>query len=164
MGKKKLFLFSHCFHNVYCLGMECIGLRDNSNTTNPWCLSSTICKSNKFILFQALNPLRHTTILQQMTLNIFCPKMENLYNWIDNLWLKVENIVTKEENARFEQFLLLSLCFQKSVRLWGERIFFSLEPLGDLKTFHPHRVLCVPELYLLLYNLIPFISFLNQLN
>ena len=42
-------------------------------------------------------------------------KIENLYNWMDNLWLKVENIVAKGEIARFEQFILLSLCFQKAV-------------------------------------------------
>ena len=34
---------------------------------------------------------------------------------MDNLWLKVENIVAKGEIACFEQFLLLSLCFQKAV-------------------------------------------------
>ena len=34
---------------------------------------------------------------------------------MDNLGLKVENIVAKEEIARFEQFLLLSLCFKKTV-------------------------------------------------
>ena len=33
---------------------------------------------------------------------------------MDNLRLKVENIVAKGEIARFEQFLLLSLCFQKA--------------------------------------------------
>ena len=33
---------------------------------------------------------------------------------MDNLWQKVENIVTKGEIARFVQFLLLSLCFQKT--------------------------------------------------
>ena len=59
------------------------------------------------------NPFPHTTVLQQTTLNIFCQKMENLYNWMDNLWLKVENIVAKGEIARFEQFLILSL-FSKS--------------------------------------------------
>ena len=32
---------------------------------------------------------------------------------MDNLGLKVENIVAKREIACFEQFLLLSLCFQK---------------------------------------------------
>ena len=32
---------------------------------------------------------------------------------MDNLWLKVKNIVAKGEIACFEQFLLLSLCFQK---------------------------------------------------
>ena len=34
---------------------------------------------------------------------------------MDNLLQKVENIVAKGEIARFEQFLLLSLCFQKAV-------------------------------------------------
>ena len=34
---------------------------------------------------------------------------------MDNLWLKVENIVSKGEIVHFEQFLLLSLCFQKAV-------------------------------------------------
>ena len=36
---------------------------------------------------------------------------------MDNLWQKVENIVEKGEIARFVQFLLLSLCFQKAVCL-----------------------------------------------
>ena len=68
-----------------------------------------------------LNPLPHTTILQQTTLNIFCQNMENPYNWKDNLWLKVESIVAKGEIARFEQFLLLSLCFQKAICWRGVR-------------------------------------------
>ena len=68
-----------------------------------------------------VNPFPHTTILQQTTLNIFCQIMENLYNWMDNLWLKVENIVTKREIARFVQFLLLLLCFQKAVCCRGVR-------------------------------------------
>ena len=67
------------------------------------------------------NPFPHTTILQQTTLNICCQIIENLYNWIDNLWLKVENIVAKEEIAQNEQFLLLSLCFQKAVCCRGDR-------------------------------------------
>ena len=40
---------------------------------------------------------------------------------MDNLRLKVENIVAKGEIARFEQFLLLSLCFQKAVCCRGVR-------------------------------------------
>ena len=40
---------------------------------------------------------------------------------MDNLWLKVEDIVEKEEIACFEQFLLLSLCFQKAVCCRGVR-------------------------------------------
>ena len=41
-----------------------------------------------------------------------CQKIENLLRWMDDLWLKVENIVEKGEIYRFEQFLLLLLCFQ----------------------------------------------------
>ena len=47
---------------------------------------------------------------------------------MDDIWLKLENIVAKGEIARFEQFLLLSLCFQKAVccrgvpkvTIWGK--------------------------------------------
>ena len=31
------------------------------------------------------NPFPHTTILQRMSLDIFCKKIENLYNGMDNL-------------------------------------------------------------------------------
>ena len=51
----------------------------------------------------------------------FFQKIENLFNWMDNLCLKVENIVAKGEIACFEQFLLLSLCFQKAVCCRGVR-------------------------------------------
>ena len=67
-----------------------------------------------------VNSFPHTAILQQTTLNIFCQKIENLYNWMDNLWLKVENILAKGEIALFVQFLLLSLCFSK-IRLLQRR-------------------------------------------
>ena len=78
-------------------------------------ISCVINKTNPVKIKGLFNPFSHTTILQQTTLNIFCQKIENLYNWMNNLWLKVENIVAKDEIARFEQFLLLSLCFQKAV-------------------------------------------------
>ena len=68
-----------------------------------------------------VNPFPHTTILQQTTLKVFCQKIENLYNWIDNLSLKMENIVAKGEIARFEQFILLTLCFKKAVCCRGIR-------------------------------------------
>ena len=75
------------------------------------------------IMLDHLTLFPHTTFLQQTTLNIFCRNIVNLCNWMDNLWLKVENIEAKGEIARFVQFLLLSLCFQKAaccrgVRLW----------------------------------------------
>ena len=40
---------------------------------------------------------------------------------MDNLRLKVENMVAKVEIARFEQFLVSSLCFQKAVCCRGVR-------------------------------------------
>ena len=40
---------------------------------------------------------------------------------MDNLSLKVENIVAEEKIALFELFLLLSLCFQKAVCCRGVR-------------------------------------------
>ena len=48
-------------------------------------------------------------------------KKWKISNWMDNLWLKVENIVAKGEIACFEQFLLLSLCFQKAFCCRGVR-------------------------------------------
>ena len=68
-----------------------------------------------------LNPFPHTTILQQTTLNIFCQNIENLHNWMDNLWQKVENIVAKGEIASFVQFLLLSLIVFSKRRLLQRR-------------------------------------------
>ena len=71
--------------------------------------------------FLSLNPFPHTTILQQTTLYVFYQNIENLHNWMDNLWQKVENIVAKGQIARFVQFPLLSLCFQKAVCCRGVR-------------------------------------------
>ena len=87
-----------------------------------------LCKINEF------NTFPHTTILEQTTLNIFCQKKENLYNWMNNLRLKVENIVAKGEKVymrervnswvvgnivvegviyQFEQLFLLPQCCRK---------------------------------------------------
>ena len=73
------------------------------------------------LLHISFNPFPHTTILQQTTLNIFCQTIENFFYWMDDPWLKVENIVAKGEIARIEQFLLLLLCFQKAVCCRGVR-------------------------------------------
>ena len=40
---------------------------------------------------------------------------------MNNLRLKVENIMARGEIAHFEQFLLLSQCFQKAVGCKGVR-------------------------------------------
>ena len=62
---------------------------------------STLKTSSKKYGHFCFNPFPHTAILQQTTLNAFCRKIENLHNWMDNLWLKVENIVAKGEIAHF---------------------------------------------------------------
>ena len=62
-----------------------------------------------YLGFKPFNPpFPHTTILQQTTLNIICQKMENLYNWMDNLWLKVEKWKTLWQK---EKLLVLSNFF-----------------------------------------------------
>ena len=90
------------------------------------------------------NPSTHTTILHQTTLNIFWQKIENLYNWMDNLWLKGENIVAKGEIARFEQFLLLSLMLSKShllqrrqkASIWGKGLTITKLNMYSLTLSH----------------------------
>ena len=74
------------------------------------------------------NPYPHTTILQQTTLNLFCQKVENLYNWMDNLWQRVENIVAKRRNCTFCAISSFVTMFSKSCLLqshqkasiWGQ--------------------------------------------
>ena len=39
--------------------------------------------------------------------------MENLYNWMDNLWLKVENIVSKGELLVLSNFFFCHYVFKK---------------------------------------------------
>ena len=82
------------------------------------------------------NPFPDTTILQQTTLNKFYQKIENLYNWMDNLWHKAENIVSKGEIACFEQFLLVfkkpSAAEASESVYFRERVIFNY--CIDLKT------------------------------
>ena len=73
-------------------------------------------------MWERFNPFPHTTILQQTTLNIFCQKIENLFNWMDNLWLKAENIVAKGEIERFVTMFSKSCLLQRhqKVPIWGK--------------------------------------------
>ena len=106
-----IYWFTTRFSKVFC----CKGVRRCLYMGKDYQIRGLMSKFSCFNNRCCINPFPHTTILQQTTLNIFCKKIENLYNWMDNLWLKLENIVAKEEIARLEQFLLLSLCFQNSV-------------------------------------------------
>ena len=47
----------------------------------------------------------------------FVKKIENLYNWMDNLWLKVENIVAKGRNCLFWAISSLVTLLSKSYLL-----------------------------------------------
>ena len=79
-----------------------------------------------------LNLFPHTTILQQTTLNIFCKKIENLYNWMDNL--KVENIVAKEEVVlRKRVKAVFSICLTISRRSF---MFTSKYILRSISCYH----------------------------
>ena len=54
-------------------------------------------------------------------LNIFCQKIENLYNWMDNLiWLKVENIVAKGEICCHYVFKKPSAPGNQKASIWGK--------------------------------------------
>ena len=76
-------------------------------------LTRLVCQCCSFFVMDDLNPLPHTTILQQTTLNVVCQKIENLHNWMDNLWQKVENIVAKGEIAHFVPFFFCHHVFKK---------------------------------------------------
>ena len=120
--------WKHCDRNyVHLEHIATKGWNCSLKAISPF---ATMCSSHLLqeahFVCSPINPFPHTTILKQTTLNIFCQKIEKLYNWMDNLWLKVENIVSKGEIARFEQFLLLSLCFPKAfccrhqkASIWG---------------------------------------------
>ena len=84
---------------------------------------------------------------------------------MDNLWLKVENIVSKGVIAHFEQFLLLSLCFQKALlqrrqiaSIWGKGLhiyIFCISHRYLQKSSLQQIWLCAGSL---IYNLIPMIN------
>ena len=74
-------------------------------------------------MWERVNPFPHTTILQQTTEHIvkkityFVKKIENLHNWMDNLWQEVENIVAKGDIARFVQRRQKASIWGKGVRI-----------------------------------------------
>ena len=86
------------------------------------------------LLTGRINPFPHTINLQQTTLNIFCQKMENLYNWMDNQWIKVENFVAKGEFAHREKLLLLPQCFQKWSAADASKCIYGWERVKQLLT------------------------------
>ena len=68
----------------------CLTLFNNSafiyNYIQHFCINVfNVCCRYVVCRLWYLNPFPHTAILQQTTLNVFCQKMENLYNWMDNL-------------------------------------------------------------------------------
>ena len=89
-------------------------------------LTSIVCLQGYYLcqLGHLLNPL-----------NIFCQEMENLDNWMDNLWLKVENIVAKGEIARFVTLFSKSCLLQKHQKtsIWGK----GLNKFHDSGSWNP---------------------------
>ena len=111
---EQLFLLSLCFQEAVCCRAVRKRLYEGKGLVSKLYLEWLVRKNVR----QLFNPFYiQQNILQQMYSNIFCQKIENLYNWMDNLWLKVENIVANREIARFEQFLF----FLKAVSRRGVR-------------------------------------------
>ena len=66
----------------------------------------------------SFNPFPHTTILQQMTLNIFWQKKENLYNW-----MAMTKSGKKRRNCSFWAISSFVTMFSKSCQkasIWGK--------------------------------------------
>ena len=98
--------------------------RVNSNTISKCWICVCV------LIHTIMNPFPHTKNPQQTTFKTSRQKngifLFNLFPHIDTFWRLCsrrlfENIVTKEEIARFVQFLLLLLCFQKAVCCRGVR-------------------------------------------
>ena len=65
-------------------------------------------------LLNLLNPFPHTAILQQTTLNIVCQKIENLHNWMDNLYdKKWKTLWQKEKLHVLCNFFFFHYVFKK---------------------------------------------------
>ena len=114
-----IFHFSKIFlKGICCKGTKCHEKKWNSKyyVTSSFSFSHNIFYKESGVEHKTSildNPFPHTTILQQTTLNIFCQKIENLYNWMDNLWRKVENIVSKGELLVWSNFLFCHYVFKK---------------------------------------------------
>ena len=92
-------------------------------TNQYWGINQQILINN--IMEKELNPFPHTTILQQTTLNLFCQNIENLNNWMDNLWQKVEKHCGKRRNCTFCAISSFVTKFSKS-RLLQRRLKASI--------------------------------------
>ena len=95
-------------------------------TKVPW-WPCNVHMSTISLYHKALLDSHFLTILQQTTLNIFCQNIENLYNWMDNLWLKVENIMAKGEFAVFVQFFFCHYVFRKTSAAEASEIVYMRE-------------------------------------
>ena len=60
------------------------------------------------------NTFQYDTILDQTKLKVFADDELTVTKMIISVFDRIENIVGKEEIARYEQFLLFPQCFQKA--------------------------------------------------
>ena len=107
------------------------------------------CSPPFFLYHRILSLYKIQQVCSRRLWTYFFQNIENLHNWMDNLWQKVENNVAKRESARFVQFLL---CFvtmfskkpsaaevSKSVYM-RERVNIGCSPL-----FIPHNIVHLPN-------------------
>ena len=99
----------------------------------------------------SFNPFPHTRTLRQTTLNTFCQTIEDLYNWMDNQWLKVEKHCGRWRNCSFWAISSFVTMFSKSrllqrrekAYIWGKglnirgavRITFAFACSGDKQAY-----------------------------
>ena len=125
--KMKLFIIHTNVSSLFNITFACWNNINNKVvfsrcSDDSWCYNGTTSTTLKYTTLVYLKPFPSYEISAADDFkHILSKNQNNLYNWMDNLWLKEENIVVKGEIARFEQFLLLSLYFQKAVCCRGVR-------------------------------------------
>ena len=99
-----------------------------------WCFQCRLLQIYCNCMGKGFNPFPHTTILQQTTLNVFCQNIENLHNWMDNLWQKRGKHCGKRRNCTFCAIFSFVTMFSKSrllqrrqkASIWGKGLIHYL--------------------------------------
>ena len=81
---------------------------------NLSCTDVNADRSSKWQVCVYLNPLPDDKILGLSKLKAFADDKLNVTHNIKVVFLRIENIVGKEENAGYQHYLLFPQCFQKA--------------------------------------------------